>query len=96
MNVNFLSSKIWILTLLTFFLLAFSAYFRIKVTTLPIRLQWYTPHHHALSYVIYYQRLTADNSSEITTKQTLERDRVVSRFRNFLYNICFCLIQNGY
>ena len=96
MNVNFLSSKIWILTLLTFFLLAFSAYFRIKVTTLPVRLQWYTPHHYALSYIIYYQRLTPDNSSEITTKQALGCDRVVSRFRNFYIIFVFCVIQNGY
>lgn len=96
MNVNFLSSKIWILTLLTFFYSLFSAYFRIKVTTLPVRLQWYTPHHHALSYIIYYQRLTPDNSSEITTKQALGCDRVVSRFRNFYIIFVFCLIQNGY
>ena len=78
------------------FLLAFSAYFRIKVTTLPIRLQWYTPHHHALSYIIYYQRLTPDNSFEITTKQALGCDRVVSRFRNFYIIFVFFVIQNGY
>lgn len=96
MNVNFLSSKIWILTLLTFFYSLFSAYFRIKVTTLPVRLQWYTSHHHTLPYIIYYQYFTPNSSSEITTKQAPECDRVVSRFRNFYIIFVFCLIQNGY